>query len=552
MPFYHYFQDTIRPGYRISGSFDSTDAYVADYQSTLPTFFHSSMQLFDPDRMYTERFLYAPRRFSAIAHVGLYYSVGSANSQKAGLNYTQSLTKNQSAQLNYQRNASNGAMRSSSLENNHFDLSHLVRKTRYASQVTLLFDGVDRSLSGGLKDDTLSSEFDLIFQEVEKTGALLNKRYFRMDWMNFISFTKDSLLKTGVYLAPHYNTETRRYQETGAIGSIYGTWNIDPDTTYDFWQRTEVGGTAGYFLHTNRLGVNAGIKTSYWEFDNLDTFSDTLEIALASDLVFTPSDKFEICGRAAYTLSGAIGEKFLGGNARLKTSLADLCIDMSYSDQYPLNYQRRNFGNAYSYGWSEKTLISRTKAEISAKSNSRLIPVTITAGFRNYRNTPFFLYNRWKQDTFTNLTLLNFLVRADLKLGKFFLQPAVRLQSGFEYAPSLQLFGRFGFDGFLFKAKKLRAAIGLEAGYTSRYRLMDYVPMMDTYVLQAPADGSYRSFNAMPRLHVFSQFELGFLRWFVRVENIEQLFIEVVNQEALGYPVVPLQIRLGLSWDLFN
>jgi hypothetical protein len=56
----------------------------------------------------------------------------------------------------------------------------------------------------------------------------------------------------------------------------------------------------------------------------------------------------------------------------------------------------------------------------------------------------------------------------------------------------------------------------------------------------------------MMRLHVFSQFELGFFRWYLRVENIEQTFLKTTNQEALGYPVLPLQIRIGMSWDLFN
>ena len=552
MPFYHYFEDTIRPGYRISGSFDSIDVKVADYQSTLPSSWRPSLEVFDLDRTYTNHYTAAPKRFSAITHVGLYYSVGSANSQKAGLAYTQTLTPNQFVQMNYQRVSSNGAMRGSSLESNHFDVAHMIRKQRYASQVNILFEGSDRSLSGGLLGDTLNSGFDLIFQSVERSDALLNKRYFAIDWTNFLSFTKDSLIKTGIYLAPHYNTETRRFQESGDIDSLYGGYNIDSLETYDFWQRSEIGGTAGYFFHTNLFSINGGIKGSYWEFDNLDTFSDTLEIALVSDIVVALSDKLELKGKGSYNMAGAFGEKSISGILSFKTAFADLLFNASHSDSYPMNYQRRSYGNGYSYSWTDRTLISRTKAEVTARSKNRFIPLQASAGFRNFRNSPFFVNNRWTQDTLSNLSFLHLSVRADLKLGKFFFQPAIRVQSGFEYVPSLQLFGRVGFNGYLFKAKKLHAAIGVEGGYCSAYTLLDYVPMMDAYVLQTPGISGVRSYSSMPKLHVFAQFELGFLRWFLRVENIEQTLIEDVNQEAVGYPVVPLQIRLGLSWDLFN
>jgi hypothetical protein len=56
----------------------------------------------------------------------------------------------------------------------------------------------------------------------------------------------------------------------------------------------------------------------------------------------------------------------------------------------------------------------------------------------------------------------------------------------------------------------------------------------------------------MPKLHFFSQFDLGYFRWFVRIENIEQLFQSETNMEAIGYPVLPTQLRFGVSWDLFN
>jgi hypothetical protein len=56
----------------------------------------------------------------------------------------------------------------------------------------------------------------------------------------------------------------------------------------------------------------------------------------------------------------------------------------------------------------------------------------------------------------------------------------------------------------------------------------------------------------MMKLHFYTQFDLGYFRWFIRVENIEQTFVKPTNFEGVGYPVTPLQLRFGVSWDFFN
>lgn len=556
LPFFHHFEDTIQPGYRISGRFDSIDCKIADYQSTLPSWWRPAVHRFDPTRLYQPVHQRAPIRFSAIAHIGLRYSLGSNSTQKAGISYTQSLTKNQFIQLDYERLSSSAAVRNSSYESNHFDLAHLVRKTRYASRFSLLFDGNDQSLSGGTVGDTIDERFPLIFTDVEHTSASQFRRYFQAEWANFFSFTNDSLLKTGIFLTPHYKIENRRFTETGFIDTIYGVVNKDSTQTYDHWERSEIGGTAGYFFHTPVFAINGGVKGAYWEFDNLGRFSDTSEWGVTGDLALRFSDQFELKGTGFYTFVGAAGEKQLRASLNYKHSLLDVGLTASYTDRYPQNYQRALYGNSFDYAWTNKTLISTTQAEATARLKNRYVPLTVTAGFGNYSNLPFFTDTsdasgmHWRQDTLTSLSFLYLEARADYAFGKFFFQPAVRFQqSDLDFVPSVQLFGRLGFNGYLFKAKKLHAAIGIEGGYTTSYRLMDYLPLMDTYLLPS---GASRSYEAMPKLHVFAQFELGFLRWFIRVENIEQTFIETTNYEALGYPVLPLQIRLGLSWDLFN
>jgi hypothetical protein len=114
--------------------------------------------------------------------------------------------------------------------------------------------------------------------------------------------------------------------------------------------------------------------------------------------------------------------------------------------------------------------------------------------------------------------------------------------------PTYLFAARLGFNGALFKAKKMKTAMGFDLGYTSSYQLMEYVPYMQTITFS----NTTQIYAAMPKLHFFANFDLGFFRWFLRLENIEQTFQKKINFEALGYPVVPMQFRFGVSWDLFN
>lgn len=553
LPFYHYFGDSILPGYRISGNFDSIDVKLGTYQSTLPMFWRPALDGFDPAKIsFSANTSPNAKRYSSIPHVGLQYSFGTNLSQQAGISYTQALTGNQFIQLDYTRNSSNGAIRNSGFESNRFELSHLIRGKRYASQIELLFDGSLRETNGGLFNDSTDEAISLEFNDVEKSAATLTQRYFHADWKHFLSFTQDSLIKTGVYLAPRYQIENRRYQETGDIVAIYGIANIDPNQTNDYWERSEMGAVGGYFFHTERLAINAGFNTTYWDFDNLIRKSDTVETGLVSDLALDLLPVLKLRANGAYTLTGASGEKELAAVLSYKPAFADASVSFSFQQVYPKNYQRSYYANALNYSWQNKQLTTTARLNGTIHSKKRMLPLTATFAFTNVLNQPFFLNNSWRQDTLTNLSFLQISLRADLHWKKLFFQPFVRFQqSNFDYVPAVQTSARFGFDGFLFKAKKLRATIGADAGFTTSFSLLDYVPMMDTYVLPVNTTTA-RSYEAMFKLHVFTQFELGFFRWFIRVENIEQTFLKTTNQEALGYPVVPLQIRIGLSWDLFN
>ena len=116
--YFNYFTDTIRPGFRVSGVFDSMDVASARYQHNLPTFFQPAKQSFSFLNLHKDANPEVKKRFSAIPHVGFRYSMGTNATQEGKIMYTQALNSFNFLQLDYQRNVSHGALRNGNFEYN--------------------------------------------------------------------------------------------------------------------------------------------------------------------------------------------------------------------------------------------------------------------------------------------------------------------------------------------------------------------------------------------------------------------------------------------------
>lgn len=548
-PFYHYFQDTLKPGYRISKQMDSVDVVLGAYQSTLPRVFGFenggfSYQLFSGNPL--EAF---NKRYSSIAHVGLMYSMGSGANQPAGISYTQTISPKLFLQFDYRRTFSNQIMRSNGFESNLVDFKALYKNNRLASNLSVTFKGGKQSLNGGLIGDTLSDPgFALIFQEVTTVSSNSTHRNVLFQWDNYVSITKDSSYKTGLFLTPHLAIKNRRYQEEQILDH-YTVFNYDSIKTNDYWERRAFSISAGYFFHSSLLTINAGLKNTYWDYDNLIVHNDTNEVSLVGDFILQLRRGWKLNNHIDFNLVGALGEFQYAGNLVIPTKIGSLIAYANIKNAYPDLNQRYFYGNHRSYSWNNKIL--QTQVNIGGALQMKLgkIPLVVKANYSQLSNNAWLIDTVWRQDTLQSVALLQFNVRSDLSIGKLLIQPSFISYSGnLNFAPSLLANLRFGYNGTIFKAKRLKVALGIDAGYRTAHQLVDYDRMFDAYVISTKA----MKFSAMPKLHVFANFDLGYFRWYLRIENIEQSWINTVNNEAIGYPVVPLQLRFGVSWDLFN
>ncbi|TSJ47821.1 putative porin [Fluviicola chungangensis] len=547
-PFGNYFQDTLKPGHRISGRLDSVDANLASYQHTLPGDFNPFQFNFSFSDLSTGWLKPQVRRFSSIPHIAFEYSMGSKSAQFGKITYTQAIDSNTFIQFDYIRNSTLGNLRNSSFERNTVQLGVMHRSKFYGTILDVSFYGNNNRLSNGLLGDSIREGFALQFQEVEKQNAENKTKELHIDWKNYISFTKDSLQKIGVILQPRLDIKNQRYLEQDTLPQIYGFTNYDTANTADYWELSSLKLNGGFFYKNRGFNIEAGVGTRYWDYDNLVIHQDTTEVHGFAALDMHVRG-YSLNALANYTFVGANGEARIMADAKKAFGKNIFSANGAFIRQYPENYQRSYYGNTLSYSWTDKVLSTRTSLKLNWTNQNRFVPFFLQAYTENNSKMPVFIQNKWRQDTLTSLNVLGIQAGFEYSFRKLLVQGrASYRESTGDILPNWLISGRIAYNGGLFKAKKLKTVTGIEVGYIIHYQLIDFVPQINTYTL--PFTG--RQFNDMMKLHFFSQFDLGYFRWFIRVENIEQTFVKPTHFEGVGYPVTPLQLRFGVSWDFFN
>lgn len=542
-PFYHSFSDSLLPNYRITHSIDSVDYYLADYQTTLPKQQAYRDLFFDLESPKNKNLL-----FSAIPQVGFHYSLGSKLSQTAGIHYRQLLDTGVYAQFIYTRKSSNGFLRSSAFEQNNLDAQFIIQKKRYVNWTKFFFIGNNADLNWGLKGDTLSSvDFGFDFQNVERTTASTSSRYFKASSENYFSFSQNEQ-KIGVFYIPELEISNKRYEETAIDLLNYSQINFDSSNTNDYWEKSSLTNKAGLFFEGKKLFARLGAILTYWDYDNLITHLDTTEFTLQLNAEYRFLNSV-IRTNLESTLIGAKGEKNFQVSFLQPIKKINFKANVSFTEKYPLLNQRQYIGNGLNYSWTNKELIQKIGIDLLLNSTETKIPFSLLVSHKQIKNQAYFLTNQFRQDTFESVSQTKIELRSEFKYKKFFFQPLLKY-SNFSsvFVSSYSTFARFGFEGTLLKSKKLKTVIGVELGYQSEQELVDYSGFVDEYT---PIQTTERM-NATAKLHVFNSYDLGFLRWNIRFENIEQLFKQSQNFTALGYPFAPFQFRFGVSWDLFN
>lgn len=550
--FHRYFQKNILPGYRISGNLDSVDAKLSVNQTNLPGSFNPNNGFFSYTDLYSYKPISIAKRYSSIPHVGFGYSMGSRLYQEGKITYTQTLDTNSYLQFDYNRLSSNGAMQQNAFESNQVDWSFMHRGNRYGTSVDFLFFSGNYEINGGLLGDSLSSSLALIYQPIKKTNANRIYKTLQFNWLNYFSLLSspsDSIIgkKAGILIGMNYEIANSRYTEQDTLVGLYPLINYDSTKTNDYWEKTSIAFPLGFFYSNNKFSLQLGGKYLYWDYDNLINHSDTSEVSVFTQLEGEwKGMNFGL--KSNYTLLGAKGESAILLELKKQFNFLRTQLKLNVGSKYPQLYQRQFWGNNTNYSWNNKVLTNFADAQLVLGLTNKILPVELNWFYYLADKTPQFTGMAWSSDTAFSYAGVSLRTAYSYKTLLVQFQGTLQ-QSSNNFLPKTALSGRIAYNGTLFKAKKLKTVTGIELGQIGAYDLLSYVPYMHVYQYSTT---TVRKFAAMPKLHFYSSFDLGYFRWFIRVENIEQLIIRSKNQEALGYQVVPMQMRFGVSWDFFN
>lgn len=490
----------------------------------------------------------SPVLISPLPYVGFQYSFGGSLTQNLDLQYSQALNKKTLLNLHYNKKSSDGFLRSSKYAVNDVNAILLHKGQKYSTKLDAKYSTYTWSENGGVSVDTLLQDFELLLTPVNKNSAETKVKKADVAWENYLNISPDSVIKTGLYQVTRFELMNRQYTETNPA-NISDTFYFDSTRTRDQYQTASIKNGIGYFFSSKYFEINASINHRYWRNQNLNRYFDTTEIFLASEL-YAGFEKFNIHNKVYFNLIGATGE--LKNRARLNMSLPyfDLEAKFDFNNLFPAPYQRQHYGNNFQWKINNLspqqivTLGGDLKLTGKLNAGAGLASTTVNNGL-------YFINNTWRQDTLNTISTLNIHTFIDYNIGKFNFTHKIDFNinsSNFNFQPKLISSNRIAYKTSIFKAEKMKLNVGFDVQYLSEYNSMLYVPEMSLY---SPKIGASNTGNYI-LVHAFGAIDLDPFRLFLRVENLSSLWNDARIRVGQEYPIMPLFMRLGVSWDFFN
>ena len=534
------FDEQLRPG-----SFYLQELNLIDLLAIQPDLGNESSGINYLGRNYKSRFLITP-----LPYLGVQYSFGTNLTQHLNLQYAQKLSSKSHLNLRYKRDAGNGFLTNSKYGFDDVNALYQYRSKKYANFLDASYSKYDWQENGGITTDTLLDEFALIFTPVNKPNAntLVKKADIKLN--QFINFTNDSILKTGLVVKQRYEVINRVYTEQAdSLAQFYEQINIDSSTTRDQYQTASIKNSAGYFFASKYFEIDALVGHRYWRNQNLGVNRDTNEVFLSSTL-FVGGKNFNFKNDFYFNLVGATGE--IKNNAKLYLNWKGFRINgnLGFYNVLPTPYQR--FHTANNYNWKLTSFEAQQQLQFGGRisyEQKHLIFASLQSLTTN--NGLYFIDNTWRQDTLDVVALTQFTFGGKLNWNKIKLYPTATLRlnsNNYNYQPTFSTRTRFSYSTGVFKANRLKVALGLDVGYDSEYRVLTYNPALSLFEQNSinPLSGNLFSVDA------FFNAEIKEFRFFARAQNIDYFWNPSTTRVDPNFPIMPFMIKIGVSWDFFN
>ena len=551
--------DTLKYTSRIGGQLDSIDVFNAFLSSTNPSGSISELNTFTPRWLFTNHGAqiqqnfnsWKPLVFSGLPHIGFNYSFGSQGTQNVLMSYQQSFGKQLIVNLEYKKNKGSGFLRNGDYNLNDLEFQLAKKGSFYSFLTQASYLTSEFHVNNGLLVDSLADDFALRLLPVQKENAYHSNQRTNLIHTNYFDFSKDSLVAIGLFTSHQLQIRNLRYsEEIDTLSLIYNEINFDSTLTMDQNQLSSITNGAGLFLKNKKVAFGVGAEVRYWKYDNLNHRNDTTEVNLAANFQYQ-TRKFKFSEVHKHNLIGAkqefkneLATSILVGRSKLNASL-------NYSSELPEVHQRFIYANNYASTIQNPQKQTRLYSEIAFQHSFGGIDLNAGVSYVSLKNNYFFIDSLWRNDTITNLSALQFNLRASYRFKKLYLQPSYAFainSSSIQFIPNHQINVRTFLKGGLFKAKKMQAYIGVDASYLSQFSPIQFNSLIGSYEFWKTSSVNSGYFN----LHFFTGFQIDEFKFYVRFENIGYFWNQHSMPVLTNHPIPGTQFRLGLTWDFFN
>ena len=551
--------DTLKSGYTISQQLDSTDLLLPIQSSTLPGGgLNASSSIFSAQIVIQSKggqrfYAFSPwkkMRFSALPHLGFSYSFGNKGTQHLLAEYQHVLSTKSLLNIDYNRYSSTGFMRNSEFTHNDLQIQYNFKGKRYQSDLKIGYQNSNVQQSGGITNDTLLQTLDLIYVPVNKTNAITKTQLGRINWNNYLDFNKDSLQSKGIFTQHKKKKKNYSYSETDTLSYIYTLINFDSLQTNDNHQLTQFENGLGVYSSNSFHELKIGLNTNYWQFKNLTSLIDTLEISTFFNFKRERKTSF-INNQFEFNIVGAKNEFHNYFSAIKQLNHIQLNGAVSVESKLPAIYQRLAIGNNYTNLNGQYNKQFNFFSDLNASYSTKLLTAKAGHRFSISNNNYFFKETKWEQDTINNFVLQQLYLNLDFKYKFITIQPKYTfsiVDQSTDFIPLHQFQGRIFIKGGIFKAKKLKGYLGADFSYNSSFRQVYFNALTSSFNFTASTLQLQEQFN----LHAFGGIQIEEFKFFVRVENIGRSWNEISSSPVSAFPIASMQFRVGITWDFFN
>ena len=262
------------------------------------------------------------------------------------------------------------------------------------------------------------------------------------------------------------------------------------------------------------------------------------------------------------------GEYELSGTGTLKLSMfgdsVSLSLRASSTNQKPTFFYR-HYQSTYLW-WDNNNLSKQLTNNIGATLESKKLKICLRANAYNITNYTYFAtatqtpqtstekatLNTFVSQSSKGISILEVAVDKNFNYGIFYLDNSLVWQNSTD-KQTLPLPTLTAYSNFYLKfkiAKVLQTEIGLDLKYFSKYYAPTYSVALGQFAIQ-PSDDRIKV-GDHPVISAYVNFHLKHTRFYLMASHINYNKEGGTTFGAPHYPINPMVIKFGLSWNFFN